>query len=71
MRSIERPSLATSRVDGTGFTNLHSFTPLSNGSYGSNGDGALPSSLLVLGNTLYRITLQGVEGASAGPRAYI
>ena len=29
-------------TDGTGFTNLHSFTALSNGDYGTNSDGANP-----------------------------
>jgi uncharacterized repeat protein (TIGR03803 family) len=41
-------------TDGTGFTNLHSFTALSGFAPSTNGDGAIPYAGLVLsGNTLY------------------
>jgi len=41
-------------TDGSGFTNLHIFTSLSNGSYGTNYDGAYPFEGLILsGTTLY------------------
>jgi uncharacterized repeat protein (TIGR03803 family) len=44
-------------VDGTGFTNLHSFTPLING---TNGDGATPLGDLILsGDILYGTTFEG------------
>jgi uncharacterized repeat protein (TIGR03803 family) len=47
-------------TDGSGFTNLHSFTPEP---YGTNGDGANPSASLVLsGNTLYGTTVHGGSG---------
>ena len=40
-------------TDGTGFTNLHNFSPYS-GSNGTNSDGAFPYAGLILsGNTLY------------------
>jgi len=40
--------------DGTGFINLHSFTALSNGSYGTNTDGGYPfAGLIISSNTLY------------------
>jgi len=45
-------------TNGTGFTNLHSFTVRDN--YGINSDGAFPSSGLILsGNTIYGTTEQG------------
>jgi uncharacterized repeat protein (TIGR03803 family) len=51
-------------TDGTGFTNLHSFTALSVPFTGTNSDGANPSAELILsGNTLYG-TAKG--GGSAG-----
>jgi uncharacterized repeat protein (TIGR03803 family) len=51
-------------TDGTGFTNLHSFTPLSVPDTGTNSDGARPTAGLVLsGNTLYGTAL---EGGSSG-----
>ncbi len=41
-------------TDGTDFTNLHSFTALSQITYGSNSDGSLPTGGLILsGNRLY------------------
>jgi len=41
------------QTDGTGFTNLHSFTAMS-GSLSTNSDGAAPyAGLILLGNTLY------------------
>ncbi len=47
-------SLFAVNIDGTGFTNLHSFTATSVSSPFTNGDGALPFAGLVLsGNTLY------------------
>jgi uncharacterized repeat protein (TIGR03803 family) len=46
-------------TDGTGFTNLHHFSPTS-GSPGTNSDGATPyCTLLLSGNTLYGSTLNG------------
>lgn len=46
-------------TDGTGFTILHQFTPMS-GSPGTNSDGANPYTTLVLsGNTLYGSALNG------------
>jgi uncharacterized repeat protein (TIGR03803 family) len=48
-------------TDGTGFTNLYSFTGVSNS--GTNSDGAYPEAGLVLsGNTLYGTTQQGGNG---------
>jgi len=50
-------------IDGTGFTNLHSFTGFTPGS-GTNSDGANPRAGLILsGNTLYGTA---EEGGSAG-----
>ncbi len=48
-------------TDGTGFTTLHNFTPLSsNSSYGTNSDGANPQGGLILsGNTLYGTASRG------------
>jgi uncharacterized repeat protein (TIGR03803 family) len=48
-------------TDGTGFTNLHSFTATSGGRYeGTNTDGAYPYSVLVKsGSTLYGTAQQG------------
>ena len=48
-------------TDGTDFTNLHSFTAVSNSfSYYANGDGANPYGKLILsGNTLYGTTYSG------------
>ncbi len=47
-------------TNGTGFTNLHSFTLLSNPPYsGTNSDGALPVWLVSSGNTLYGTTQNG------------
>jgi uncharacterized repeat protein (TIGR03803 family) len=49
-------------TDGTGFTNLHSFTATSGtkGGYGTNSDGAYPCCKLVLsGNTLYGAAQNG------------
>ena len=46
-------------TDGTGFANLHQFTPMS-GSPGTNSDGANPyAALVVSGNTLYGSALNG------------
>ncbi len=55
-------------ADGTGFTNLHNFTPLSViPNIGTNGDGAYPQAglLLLSGNTLYG-TAQGGGGSGHG-----
>jgi len=55
-------------IDGTGFTNLHTFTALSAPYYigGTNGDGANPYASLVLsGNSLYGATQYG-GGFDAG-----
>jgi uncharacterized repeat protein (TIGR03803 family) len=47
-------------TDGTGFTNLHSFTALPGISYGTNSDGIRPYAGLILsGNTLYGTTANG------------
>jgi uncharacterized repeat protein (TIGR03803 family) len=43
-------------TDGTGFTNLHTFTALINS---TNSDGTEPSSVILSGNTLYGTTFQG------------
>jgi uncharacterized repeat protein (TIGR03803 family) len=52
-------------TDGTGFAVLHSFTPLSNGDFGTNSDGANPHTALVLsGNTVYGTTAEGGEWGS-------
>src|SRR5262249_98848 len=49
-------------TDGTGFTVLHSFAPLSNG---TNNDGAYPYGDLILsGNTLYGPALRGGSGGN-------
>jgi len=51
-------------TDGTGFTNLHSFTAPS-GPYGTNNDGANPQAGLVLsGNTLYGTASAGGSSGS-------
>ncbi len=52
-------------INGTGFTNLHSFTATSgsNGYYGTNGDGAIPNGLILSGNTLYGTA---ADGGSSG-----
>jgi uncharacterized repeat protein (TIGR03803 family) len=58
-------------TDGTGFTNLYTFTALSALAYygGTNSDGAYPFSGLVLsGNTLYGTTTEG--GSSGGGTVY-
>jgi uncharacterized repeat protein (TIGR03803 family) len=47
-------------TDGTGFTNLHAFTPLSNGYFGTNNEGGYPLAGLVLSSgTLYGATSRG------------
>jgi uncharacterized repeat protein (TIGR03803 family) len=45
-------------TDGTGFTNLHSFTAL-DPYYNTNSDGAGPNAVILLGNTLYGTALGG------------
>jgi uncharacterized repeat protein (TIGR03803 family) len=46
--------------DGTGFTNLHNFTALSNFYSGTNRDGAFPwAGVILSGNTLYGTAVQG------------
>jgi uncharacterized repeat protein (TIGR03803 family) len=51
-------------ADGTGFTNLHSFTPVS-GSLSTNSDGKFPYAGVVLsGNTLYGTTRYAGSGAA-------
>jgi len=50
------------KTDGTGFTNLHSFTATSDNGFGSftNSDGAYPwAGVIVSGNTLYGTARQG------------
>ena len=54
------------KTDGTGFTNLYSFTPLSNPYSGTNSDGANPNRLILSGNILYG-TASG--GGSSGDGA--
>nr|UXE45792.1 hypothetical protein Hi04_10k_c5218_00005 [uncultured bacterium] len=50
-------------TDGTGFTNLHSFTALDG--YGTNGDGKSPyGALLAWGDTLYGAASQGGSGTA-------
>jgi uncharacterized repeat protein (TIGR03803 family) len=46
-------------TDGTGFTNLHSFTATSGPYPSTNSDGATPGGLLLSGNTLYGTTIIG------------
>ena len=51
-------------ADGTQFTNLHSFSPLSSGFIGYNTDGAAPYSTLILSsNVLYGTASQGGAGS--------
>jgi uncharacterized repeat protein (TIGR03803 family) len=54
-------------IDGTGFTNLHKFTPTAGtqGDYGTNSDGGYPvGGLIVSGNTLFGTThMGGVNGS--------
>jgi uncharacterized repeat protein (TIGR03803 family) len=51
-------------TDGTGLTTLHEFTALSDGSSGTNEDGAVPGSLVLSSNVLYGMTgLGGQYGA--------
>jgi len=45
-------------TDGTGFTNLHSFTA-TDPTTGTNSDGALPNGLVLSGSTLYGTTFYG------------
>ena len=53
-------------TDGSGFTNLYSFSPLSGGWEGTNRDGAYPAAgLLLSGNTLYG-TAQSGGGSGQG-----
>jgi uncharacterized repeat protein (TIGR03803 family) len=52
-------------TDGTGFTNLHSFTATGFPFPGINGDGAVPVAGLILsGNTLYGTAIGGGNGAN-------
>ncbi len=48
-------------TNGTGFTNLHSFTATSGsgGYYGTNSEGAIPNGLVLSNNTLYGTASQG------------
>jgi len=49
--------------DGTDFTPLHAFTLLSQGTFGTNRDGAEPNGLVLSGNTLYgTCSSGGAEG---------
>jgi uncharacterized repeat protein (TIGR03803 family) len=51
-------------TNGTGFTNLHSFTALDQ-TYHTNGDGAVPEAgLIISGNTLYGTAGYGGSGGS-------
>jgi uncharacterized repeat protein (TIGR03803 family) len=48
------------KTNGSGFTNVYSFSALSQGNSGTNGDGANPQcSLMLSGNILYGTTLNG------------
>src|SRR5665213_136629 len=52
-------------TNGTGFTNLYSFTALSDGYYGTNSDGTIPEAGLILsGNTLYGTAEGGGSGGN-------
>src|SRR5665213_2536229 len=52
-------------TNGTGFTNLYSFTALSDGYYGTNSDGTIPEAGLILsGNTLYGTATGGGSGGN-------
>jgi uncharacterized repeat protein (TIGR03803 family) len=52
-------------TDGSGFTNLHSFSALSVGDTGTNSDGAAPAAgLIVAGDTLFGTAELGGEGGS-------
>jgi uncharacterized repeat protein (TIGR03803 family) len=50
-------------TDGTGFTNLYSFTPTSGSAY-TNSDGASPGGVLLSGNVLYGVTRVGGSGGN-------
>src|SRR5665213_485508 len=52
-------------TNGTGLTNLYSFTALSDGYYGTNSDGTIPEAGLILsGNTLYGTAEGGGSGGN-------
>src|SRR5882724_1452635 len=59
--SSGRGTLFAFNPDGTGFTNLHSFTATSGsgGYYGTNSEGAIPNGLVLSNNTLYGTASQG------------
>jgi uncharacterized repeat protein (TIGR03803 family) len=58
--SSGRGTVFAINTDSTGFTNLYSFSPLSDLSAGTNSDGANPQARLVLsGNTLYGTAFAG------------
>ena len=56
--SSGRGTVFAVNTDGTGFTNLHSFTELS-GAFLTNSDGASPNRLIISGNTLYGTAFGG------------
>ncbi len=45
-------------TDGTGYTELHSFTP-NNNNFGTNSDGSFPGGLILSGNTLFGTAIAG------------
>src|SRR6266404_3166504 len=59
--SSGRGTLFAFNPDGTGFTNLYSFTATSGsgGYYGTNSEGAIPNGLVLSNNTLYGTASQG------------
>jgi uncharacterized repeat protein (TIGR03803 family) len=53
------------KTDGTGFTNLHSFSPWGKHPYYTNADGCYPiAPLTISGSTLYGTTVGGGKGAN-------
>ena len=63
--SAAEGSLFAVKTDGTGFTNLHSFTATSGSSF-KNSDGAVPLARLILsGATLYGTAFEAVPRATA------
>jgi hypothetical protein len=54
-------------TDGTGFTNLYTFSTPDGGTYGDNGDGAYPQAGLILsGSTLYGTAEIGGASGNVG-----
>jgi uncharacterized repeat protein (TIGR03803 family) len=57
-------ALFTLNTDGTGFTPIYAFTALDFGFGATNGDGALPGGLVLLGGELYGVTSYGGSGGA-------